>query len=353
MKKPIFLKVFGGSVIIILAFGGVIALLSFATIRRHYESTLAQKTEYQGRALNVYVQPLVEAGRTEELDAFLKKIGKEIHSRVTVIDPQGQILADSEADPAEMESHRYRPEVAEALEGKVGKAIRDSATIKDKMLYVGIPITKNGRILGVLRMSLYMKDIDPLLRNLTKAVGRSVLLTALVALLLALLLSLHIIRPIRKLTGAARQVAAGRFDTRLTIRRRDEFRELGLAFNAMTSQVRQLFGEVSQQKEELSRVIASIHEGLVVIEKDGKVAIANDNFKDLIGEKKPEGKFHWETIRNPSIQAFIERAMASEGLFTEEMRIDDRRFLCTAGSAGAQGRFIITFHDLTAVRKGS
>jgi len=351
MKKPIFLKVFGGYVVIILAFGALIALLSFGTIRRHYETTLAQELEYQGRALTPYVKPMIEEGRAADLDAFLKKIGKDIHSRVTAIDPQGRVLADTEKDPTQMENHRYRPEVMDALEGKIGTSTRYSMTVEDNMLYVGLPMEKDGRPLAVLRLSLFMKDIDILLGRLRTTIGRAVLLTALGALLLALLFSLHFTRPIRKLTGAARQVATGNFESHVVIRHKDEFRELGAAFNTMTAQVSKLFAEISQQKDELGCVVASMHEGLVVIDKDGKIAIANDEFKNFASEPKPEGKFHWEVIRKPSIQAFIERAMSSGGVLSEEIRIDDRPFLCTAGSAGAQGRFIVTFHDLTAVRK--
>lgn len=351
MKKPIFLKVFGGYAIIILAISVLIVALSFSTIRSHYEETLAQEMEYLGRALNVNVLPLVESGQAQDLDAFLKKVGKDIHARVTVIDPQGVVLADTEKDPGQMENHRYRPEVTEALEGKIGKSLRYSVTVEEKMLYVGLPLEKDARILGVLRLSLFMKNIDILLHSLTTTIGRAVLIMAVGALLLAMLFSLQITRPIKKLTGAARQVAAGNFGTRVAIRHKDEFKELGNAFNMMTDQVNQLFAEVSRQKEGLAHIIASIREGLVVLDKDGRLTLANDSFKELIAEHRPEEKFYWEVIRKPDIQKFIGRAMSSREPIAEEVRLDDRYFLCTAGSLGPQGGIIITFHDLTDLKK--
>ena len=351
MKKPIFLKVFGGYAIIILAISILIVTLSFSTIRSHYEETLAQEMEYLGRAMNVNILSFVESGRTQDLDAFLKKLGKDIHARVTVIDPQGVVLADSEKNPGQMENHRYRPEVTEALEGKIGKSLRYSVTVEEKMLYVGLPLEKDARILGVLRLSLFMKNIDVLLHSLMTTIGRAVLIMAVGALLLALLFSLQITRPIKKLTGAARQVAAGNFGTRVAIRHKDEFKELGDAFNMMTDQVNQLFAEVSRQKEGLAHIIASIREGLVVLDKDGRLTLANDSFKELIAEHRPEEKFYWEVIRKPDIQEFIGRAMSSREPITEEVRLDDRYFLCTAGSLSPQGGIIITFHDLTDLKK--
>jgi len=351
MKKPIFLKVFGGYAIIILAISVLIVTLSFSTIRSHYEETLAQEMEYLGRALNVNILSFVESGQARDLDIFLKRIGKDIHARVTVIDPQGVVLADSEKNPGQMENHRYRPEVTEALEGKIGKSLRYSVTVEEKMLYVGLPLEKDARILGVLRLSLFMKNIDILLHSLTTTIGRAVLIMAVGALLLALLFSLQITRPIKKMTRAARQVAAGNFGTRVAIRHKDEFKELGDAFNMMTDQVNQLFAEVSRQKEGLAHIIASIREGLVVLDKDGRLTLANDSFKELIAEHRPEEKFYWEVIRKPDIQKFIGRAMSSREPIAEEVRLDDRYFLCTAGSLGPQGGIIITFHDLTDLKK--
>ena len=65
-----------------------------------------------------------------------------------------------------MENHRYRPEVTEALEGKVGRSRRFSYTVEQNMLYVGLPIESSGRTIGVLRLSYFMKTIDVLLGRL-------------------------------------------------------------------------------------------------------------------------------------------------------------------------------------------
>jgi len=345
------MKVFGGYGVIILAISFLILILSFSTIRSHYQKTLAQELEYLGRALNVNVLSFVESGRTQDLDAFLKKIGKEIHARVTIIDPQGVVQADTEKDPGQMENHRYRPEVAQALEGRIGHSLRFSYTVEEKMLYVGLPLEKDGKILGVLRLSLFMKNIDVLLGGMRRTIGWAILIVAFASLLLALFFSLHFTRPIHRLTKAARQVAGGEFETKVSIRHKDEFRELGQVFNMMTDRLRELFAEVSRQRGELAQTIASIREGLVVLDKDGRVALANDSFKVLIGDRHPEKKFHWEVIRKPKIQEFIGRAMTGGGPLAEEVRFDDRYFLCTTGALGPQGGVIITFHDLTELKK--
>src|SRR5262249_45631103 len=58
--------------------------------------------------------------------------------RVTVVRSDGRVLIDSEADPAQMENHGARPEIARAFRGHVGVDSRRSATIGVELLYVAV-----------------------------------------------------------------------------------------------------------------------------------------------------------------------------------------------------------------------
>jgi len=349
--RKIFLKIFGGYVILILAISVLILILSLSTIRNHYQETLAVEMENLGRALSHDVSPYLEKGQNRELDAFLKGVGKEIHTRVTVIDPQGVVLADTEKDPAIMENHRYRPEVAQALEGMVGRSLRFSYTVEEQMLYVGLPMEKDGKIQAVLRLSLFMKNIQLLLHSLRLTVRRSILLMAALALIAALLFSLHLTKPIHKLTAASRQVAAGNFQARVRIRNKDEFRELGESFNFMISRIAGLISDLSLQKEELSNILASIEEGLVVLDKEGRVNLANEAFNKLIPTISPEGKFIWEVLRNPQVQDLVNCARAEGRNLSREIRLDGKFFYCTASYLRLQEGMVLTFYDLSEIRK--
>lgn len=350
MKRSIFLKMFGGFGLLILAMSGLIALFSFATIRSRFQDNLAQDLENLGRALAYPVQEFLGQGRRPELDAFIKKASREIRTRVTVIASDGTVLADSERDPAGMENHKYRPEVTEALEGRIGKSLRYSVTVEERMLYVAFPLESGGGMLGVMRLSQYMKTVDVLLGGLRMTVARSILLTAVAALFLAFLFSLHFTRPIRKLTAAAREVEAGRFGTRMAFRSKDDFQELGLAFNLMTQKIESQFADLSRQKEDLANVIASIDEGLLVLEAGGRIVLANDPFRQLMGEDAPEGKFYWEVVRKPKIQEFIARLQAERVRLRGEVRADERTLLCSGGMLDDRGGIVLTVHDITDMK---
>jgi two-component system phosphate regulon sensor histidine kinase PhoR len=140
--------------------------------------------------------------------------GPRLDLRITVIDPAGTVLADSERDPATLESHLQRPEVRGALEAATSSAIRYSKTLDEDLLYVALPVEDRGRIIGVLRLSMSLKHISDLNEAL---LVRLVLLSAviiLVSLVLAAIFSHLLATPIRALSKAASRVAGGDFSVR-------------------------------------------------------------------------------------------------------------------------------------------
>jgi two-component system phosphate regulon sensor histidine kinase PhoR len=351
MKKTVFLKLFGGYVLVAVGLCVLILGFSFSKIKRHYEETLARDLTHLSQALAPDIQAFLERGQVREMEAFLQSLGRNIQTRITVIDPQGVVLADSERDPAAMENHRYRPEVAQALEGQVGQSIRFSDTVEERMLYVGVPLIRDGRTAAVLRASLFMRNVDALIAGLRGSIGRAAALIALGAVLLALMISLHFLRPIRKLTEAARRVAGGDFKAKVVVRHKDEFRDLSAAFNLMTERIHELFEEARAQKEELAQVISSIQEALLVVNRGGRITFANDDFKKLVDETRLEGQFVWEVVRKPKILEFIQRTMAGDEPHSERVQIDGRILVCGGGRIGGPGGVVLTFHDVTEVRK--
>jgi two-component system phosphate regulon sensor histidine kinase PhoR len=126
MKKSIFIKVFCAFFSIVVILSALILIFSFKTIRSHYIDTLTLDLKNLGITLILKVKPLLKEGRFEELDALAKKLGKDISTRITIIDPEGVVLADSEENPKLMENHKIRPEVLQVLNGDVGTSLRST-----------------------------------------------------------------------------------------------------------------------------------------------------------------------------------------------------------------------------------
>ena len=81
---------------------------------------------------------------TADLQTWVDTMADAGGYRYTVIDPDGVVLADSHSDPATMDNHADRPEVAAAIAGDTGRDARDSDTTGFDQLYVAVPRQTKG-----------------------------------------------------------------------------------------------------------------------------------------------------------------------------------------------------------------
>lgn len=105
---------------------------------------------------NNYMQQDVK-NETEYIRYALKNMGREYltqemgqltTSRITLLDPEGTILYDSERYPNEMENHGNRPEIQAAMEKGEGELIRFSETLSQQTFYYAVKLD-NGNILRI------------------------------------------------------------------------------------------------------------------------------------------------------------------------------------------------------------
>ncbi len=350
MKNSIFFKVFGGFVLIIVVLTALFLFISFRATRAFYLDSLASDLEKLGGSLRYSVMPFIDRDDFEELDIFVKNFGSNIETRITIINPDGVVLADSEEDPRTMVNHKFRPEIAEAFNGTTGRSLRFSNTVKANMLYVGLPLKKEEEIIGVLRVSLFVRDINKLLASMRSDILPFVFFVTLVALLGAFLISRSLSKPIKELSAASTQVASGNFSKKVYLKSKDELGQLAESFNHMTGQIAKLVSELTGQKEELKSIISSIDEGIIVLDNEGKIVLSNPSFRDIIKSDNVKGKYYWEVVRKPDFNEFIKITQNKKKNRSQEMEFDERIFLCNATYLSSREEIVVTFYDLTKIK---
>ncbi len=351
MRKSIFFKIFSGYLVSAILLTGLILIFSFTTLKSHYINTLISNLKNLGTTLLLRAQPLLEKGQYDKLDSLAKDLGSNIGTRITIIDLEGVVLADSEKDPKLMENHKDRPEIRRALENTFGKSLRYSTTVKEEMLYVALPIKKDGRNIGVLRVSLFLKDINSLLSDLRVKIIQIALIIVVISLIGAAIFARSLTRPIRNLAEASHKVASGDFDTRIISKSRDELGEFVDSFNYMVSQTKKLFTELSQQREKLNTIISSIQAGLLVLDKDGKIILCNDSFKKLVKTTNVEGKLYWELLRNSQLIELIKKTGAGKITATKEIEFEGMTYICSATFLSSTEEILLTLQDTTEISR--
>ncbi len=81
--------------------------------------------------------------KTVNASEFVLSATHSTDLRMTIIDSDGKVIADSEVDPSTMANHSDREEVTEAIHGEIGIAQRTSATDSKNWLYVAVPASYN------------------------------------------------------------------------------------------------------------------------------------------------------------------------------------------------------------------
>ena len=285
----------------------------------------------------------------ESLQALIVKKGARSRVRLTVIDPRGRVLADSQMDPAGMQNHADRPEIAAALSGRPRSETHFSFTLRERMIYHALPLKSDGRIVAALRLSLFARDVD-LVFAPWRGRATLLLLTLLaVSLLLSLLLSGNLTRPVKELAAAARAVSSGDLDTRVPSRRRDEIGQLTGDFNAMIENQKRMLQQLRYGRQELEIILASLADGLLVIDGEERITRAGSSFRRLAGDSDPVGKPFWEVLRRADFAELVRQA-AGAGV-QAELELAGRPHLVSLAPLPDRAGTVVTFHDLSAVRR--
>ncbi len=345
MKKPIFIKIFLGYLLVTLALAGLILVISSRTIRPHYLETSSNSLQKLGTALLPTLAPLIEQERHQELKSLVSRLGARLQTRLTIIDSAGAVLGDSWQNGTAFESHGNRPEVMSALEGKPGQSIRYSTTLKQDMLYVALPVETSGTNRVVVRLSVPLQDIDHLLDRLRQTIFESTSIFLLFSLVVALVFSLLLSTPIRKINSASKKVAAGDFKARVSLHNNDEIGQLAESFNDMTEKLGKTFTELSQRKEELEGIISSISEILLVLDQEGRIRLFNESAVKVSALENIQGRFYWEVIRSSDFSHLVSQAKTTP--VSRDIQLGEKTYLCSATPVHSGTAKIVLLHDIT------
>lgn len=308
----------------------------------------------------VVEEPLVHGVAAPDLDALVDAAAREVRARVTLVAPDGRVLADSSlSGPAlqNVENHGGRPEVVEAIESGVGSSQRHSATVQEDMLYGAVAVRHEGRLLGVVRVALPLGGVEAQARELRSAVTVALLIAFLITALLSALLSAPLAGPLEEIMAAARQFAAGNLTARIRVNRADELGELARILNQSAAELTERLNENARERARTSAILVAMDDGLLAVDHRGQVVLANTALRRILEVEDPLGHHYLEALRQREVGEVIEAVLKTGARTSLEVELRHlRRVFSLSGVAfpGAEGMppgAILTFHDITERRR--
>lgn len=273
--SPIFLRLYAGFAIVILFSVMIVGLMVQRQIEQASLRDISNNLTSQAYILQ---QSFADAGHQSQpqIQRQIVQIGQRIDTRITLLSKVGEVIADSEFSPAQMDNHRYRPEVIAAHKNNIGQSRRYSKTLKKPMLYVAVAVATNSdKELGYIRTALSTERIDEEINYLRRVIIIAASLTGLIALFIGYWLAMSFARPLKQMTLIAKNYAHGRYQLRIPSHRRDEIGDLARSLNQMADVSAQRFDIIKTERDQLSTILKSMNEGVITVTNHGLITHVN------------------------------------------------------------------------------
>jgi two-component system phosphate regulon sensor histidine kinase PhoR len=291
------------------------------------------------------------------LQALAERAATAAEARVTLIAADGTVVADSDvtfSGLGALENHRDRPEVRSALAGQAASSARRSATVGRRLLYLALP-AQGG---GVVRLATDLTQVEAAVAGLRRTLLLAGAMGMAAALALSFLVSFLALQPVREFGAAVGAMARGQLERRARWAARDEIGEIAGAINRMADQLRHQLRDATAEKERLGAVLGGMAEGVLVLDRCGRIVLANPRLREFFGfSGDPSQRSPLEVIRHLEVdEALREAATGSEPLVREIEEVGPRHLtlqlhVAAFPQSGERLGTVAVFHDITDLRR--
>ncbi|PKN87248.1 MAG: hypothetical protein CVU51_05930 [Deltaproteobacteria bacterium HGW-Deltaproteobacteria-1] len=351
MKRNLFLKIFFSYLVIISLSFFVLHLL----VKDKVDEIITARIEQE---LMHYAE-LVDLNTPQAISGQLQVISKISQSRVTLVDAQGVVFADSEKETAGLENHRYRPEIQEARLRGTGRAVRYSSTLGVDMLYVAIVIKDREKISGYVRLARPLHDVRSAVEQVYQSIFLAMIIGAIVSLLVALFFAWRLSEPIRIMEEFTQRLRQGLPVGFLRLQTTDETKTLAENINYLVEELQDKIQLANEEKSKLMTALTSINEGVLILNREERIEFLSPSLAGILSGQYEDflGKTLLESFRNVELQnAFQSFKNTKTGASREIALGGADPVIMSVSLSEVQGlpgeeKTMIVFHDVTRLKK--
>ena len=343
MKDRIFFKLLAVFLIVIAATAAILDVM----IGGAWEASLRAEIERNLTPKTLLFAHRVETDRTHTLAEIAAQEAVAAGARATIIDASGKVLADSEANPANMENHSTRVEFVAALAGRTGENERRSATVGIPFLYVAAPVSG-----GAVRLAYPLSDVETVQAQVHRRLLLGSSIAFVIALLIAAAASVWTARRLDRIVDVAVRIEQGDLRARVQDKPLDEIGRVAAAIDKTAGQVERSFAAVRSSQRQLETLLNSMQDAVIAVSSDGLVQWANQPMDRLVPQHTRLNAPVVETIRDPDFLAAVKAATTTKQVKTTRATsiVPGRAFDVTAAPL-PDGGAVAVLRDLTETER--
>ena len=278
-------------------------------------------------------------------------------NRTTVILADGTVIGESDHSINDMENHLERPEVQAALDGKVQPTIRMSATLRERLDYVAVPVYYEGQIIAIIRLAKSLAAFDQTvdkLRNLLLIVAG---ISLFVSILFMILQSSKWFNPLRKISEKIYAATEGELRVIEGKERRDEIGLVVAAHNAQVEKSKMQIQDLKNERTKFSAILFNMSDGVILVNAEGNVTLINPTAQKMFsaGLEPVEEDTLIEVVRQHQIvelwRQTLETGKSQSITIQTSLEKDSIQVISSLLGPVLPGEVLLLFQDLTLLRK--
>lgn len=253
-------KIFRSSVAVALVVLISSIVLIMSILFQYFENQLQSELESEAN----YIAYAVENQGIDYINNFSNS-----SKRITLISPDGDVLADTSADESGLENHSDRQEVIDALKNGKGTSIRYSKTLAEKTIYYAMKMQDG----NILRVSTTQYTVAAILFSIIQPILIVFVIAVAISFALAQKVSKSIIKPINELD----------LDNPLNNEPYDELAPLLRKISKQKHTIEKQIKEAEHQQEEFRLITENMKEGFIVVDNKRNLLTYNRSALKLLG----------------------------------------------------------------------
>ena len=315
---------------------------------------------------------LLQSGLAEQIDSDhptdiekkVRSLGQELGLRITLLDPDGALLADSYYAPGDnigaAENQKERLEIlrAETSQDGFGRSERVSPTQGMVMRYFATRLGAKGDSKGFIRVAIPAAD----LHSKSSHARNNIILGGIVFSLLTFGVCIwfggRTVAAVKSLDTAIQQITSEGPQVKVDLSDRDEFGMLGDHFNRMSTELGRRIDRLQGDQARLATVLEGMGEGVITVNDAERILFANPAAGKLLNFDLQEsvGRSLLEAVRNHTLHEAVMEAISGENIGSRELKIGENHDrILRASFTRMQGEpcpgIVIVLNDFTDLRR--
>jgi len=352
-RRPLFKQLFFTFIPIVLI--GIIALIILVNqfTRTFYFSQTTNDLRSRTQLISLTIND--KSLKSNLIQEYVDQASLTGDMRITIVRKDGVVFGDSHKNHLQMDNHKNRPEILDAIQFGEGTSTRYSKTIQEEQIYFAFNPNNNQKVY-IIRVSVSLNDFEDSMADLQSKILIIGVIISLFCLLISFYFSKQLTTPLEAMRlEAEKYVSTLKLSTPIPIPKTKELASLSISLNQIAMELDKRIKKMQLDKTEKESILSSMQEGLLALNKKTEILSINDIAVDYLNIKKEiaVGSEISTLSKNNKLLSIIKKVSKKNTRIQQEIVIkgNKKRHFLISGSplkrGGKKSGVLMLINDIT------